>query len=193
MMRTNHRNHNRPSRSGSITAICLSAIALAVSIFALVWTIVKSGPDSTETEPVLGKGLKAYDFSTPEKALFSQIRIEKDHDIQARKEIDEMKNGERRREQLQTMEVRNTKEFDLRTLPKSKYASSTNDEYEPVVKLLFIHYEREGKRQYAVHYFQKHKESGLWFSRYVSTYRWPKDIKKEISDWTAKSQSESKP
>ncbi|SRR6266542_6245405 len=92
----NSRGHSRgKADKASVVipfSIILPSIAVLLSGAALAWAVLK--------DP-LGKGIKAYDFSTPKAALMSQLKIEKDGDIRAVLQLSGLlKEGSRLQEKL---------------------------------------------------------------------------------------------
>eukprot|EP00913_Durusdinium_trenchii_P028465 g26693.t1 len=178
-------NEETPHRNpASPLPLALSAAALALSIFAVAWVLLK--PNSG-----MGKGLSAYDFSSPENALKSELQIERDGDLRARIDLTLMSRRKRLNEQIETLSVEKTLDFDRSKADADRKNKDPNAApryagYDPVCKVAFVKYEREGKTRYDVDYFQKHLESGYWMKTYESARRMPDDLQKQIREWQRK-------
>ena len=141
-----------------ISLIC-SIAALLISIFILL----KPNP--------LGKGIKAYDISTPEKALKAQIQIRLNKDYLAAVQYRSNRDKEKAEEIESSLEIHDSEDYDGK-------------------KILFISYTEDGEKKYDTEGFEKDSESGLWYRAYISTYDMPdnSEMKKRIQKWKAKSE-----
>jgi hypothetical protein len=157
-------------RSGGNAALIVALLALAVSIFAAAWAYFH--------DP-LGKGLGAYDFSTPEGAVRSELEVQLNQDWRARLEMDAIRNAKRHQEFLDSLEIHKTLDYD-----RTGEARIANDsDYEPVWKVVLLTYRQEGRKQHSYRFFRKHKESGMWLQAYASLFSIRGELRKEIDDW----------
>ena len=67
----------------AVPVIVISAVALLLSVVALLFTILGSNP--------LGNGLEQYDFSTPEAAMKSELDMNVSSDVKAIMELSTMR------------------------------------------------------------------------------------------------------
>ena len=123
------------------------------------------------TKTNLGGGMSDYDFSSPEKTMRSVKMLEAKADILAMSEYRSFKRGDRFKEELDTLEVHDEADYDGK-------------------KLLFISFERGGKKRYDVDAFEKDADSGKWMTSYLSGYKLPEnsEMKKRIEKWEEKSE-----
>lgn len=143
--------------------LTLASIAIALSIFTLSVTLFDNP---------LGKGAGAFDFSTPENALMSQLNIRAEQDIRAQLDLEHMMRGDVLREKRNTIKVHQT----------SVYQGK---------KLLFISFAENGLIEYSVVGFEKHVDTGLWFGASFSTYDMDDSkLKAAIEKWKAKNDDE---
>lgn len=147
-----------PDRTGSgNAAIALAMLALVASGIALAVALLR--------DP-LGKGLSAYDFTTPVKALRSDDEMKLNTDLRAVMQLQRKIEGKKIREKLDTLEVRRESEFAGK-------------------KLLFITFKDGGISRYRVAAYEKDAETGLWMSAYVSKYE-VEQADKALSDQMTK-------
>lgn len=146
-------------KSLSITAIALSSVAILLSGYA----VIKPNP--------IGKGIDAYDFSSPEEALKSELLIQKSGDLLAQTEYQVRRSLKDIEARDASMEIHDSSDYDGK-------------------KILFISYLEDGKSKYDTRSFEKDSETGNWYYSYVSTYGMPdnSDMKKRIEAWEAKSE-----
>jgi hypothetical protein len=138
--------------AGTGVAVLLSIIALCIAIF----------------RHPLGRGMNAYDFSTPSAALKSQIEMALNNDIRAAIELETMRSRKAAKEKLNTLKIHK----------ESEYGGK---------KILFISFEKNGILKYDIESFEKDADSGLWYHSYVGTYDMKdSDLKKAIEDWQKK-------
>lgn len=69
-----------------------------------------------EQSASLGKGIEAYDFSTPKAAMTSRIKIELNGDLRASLELDRLLHRRKWEEELKTIEVSDQFEYGGRVL-----------------------------------------------------------------------------
>jgi hypothetical protein len=167
-----------PSGGAGGFTLFVSLLALLISLGVLGWQLYakflapKKQPNSTtaqnEAPNPLGKGLKAYNFSTPEAAYRSLLQIERNRDILARWELDDARDGPELREKTDTVQIRKQEEWKGTTL-------------------LFIEYKKKGVKQYVIEGFEKDNRSNLWLRKYVSSYTVRKespDLANRMDKWT---------
>ncbi|HZN36619.1 MAG TPA: hypothetical protein VFB80_22470 [Pirellulaceae bacterium] len=121
-------------------ATILSGVALAISCGVACWTF---------SHDPLGRGLAAYDLSSPKAALVSQLKMLESQDYRAILESADQFNAKRAQDKLRTLEFRKESEF------RGK-------------KILFISYEENGIRKHDIQSFEKDAETGAWKSAYAS-------------------------
>jgi hypothetical protein len=155
-------------RSGGMLPIALSLLALAVSIFAACWTYFR--------DP-LGRGLSAYDFSTPEAAVRSELEMQLNKDFRAQVDLQSVRSEKRNREFLDTLEIHKTVDYDR----SGELRLGNEKEFDPVWKVVFISFRRDGKKQYIHRLYRRHKESGLWMQGFAFNLRG--ELAKEVSEW----------
>jgi hypothetical protein len=115
----------------------------------------------------LGRGLSAYDFSTPKSALTSDLSARANMDFKALIELDNKIEGPRVREKLATMRVHREADWDR-------------------FRLLFISYREDGRARQAVEGFERDQRSGMWRPRYVADYQMEQTnpvLAREVRSW----------
>ena len=134
----------------SVIAAILSATALFVSLY---------------MDPLLGKGLSSYDFTSPQKALRSQLEMEINKDLRAMLELGKLRSVKYNREKLETIRVHDEAEYQGK-------------------KLLFVSFKKNSILQYDMAAFEKDAECGLWFRSYVLTSSMEDEgLKAKIEKW----------
>ncbi|MGD8453606.1 MAG: hypothetical protein PVJ57_17465 [Phycisphaerae bacterium] len=134
----------------------LSIVALACSVASLTWAVLH--------DP-LGRGMSAYDFTTPENALRSGLECSINGDIRAGIELQQTVSMKRDAEQLRTLKIH--KEANYRG-----------------TKILFISYEQDGIPRHGISSYEKDADSGLWFETYLSEYSIDDDaLEQVIKEW----------
>lgn len=173
------RNSGRGPWILSIAAFCLSLMAFVFTIF---------------FDPI-GSRLTSYDFSTPEAAMRSEIQAEEDQHFRTMMRMRWQRTRRKRLEKLESLKVHETVPFDRAQDAKAWKRDSAYHDFNPVVKVLFISYEVNGDTRFDVEYMHKFKETGEWYSTYMSSYevRRDKQLAKKIRDWRAKDKSDSGP
>jgi hypothetical protein len=139
--------------------------SLALSACALVLALVALGLHFF-TDP-LGSGLARYDFTTPRAALASQMQIQLHKDVRAAAELQALTEGDKVKEKLDTLEVR--KEADWNG-----------------TRILFIAYQEDGIKRYAIAGFEKNPRTGLWTPVPVpleAVRRQNADLARQIESW----------
>jgi len=157
-------------RSGGNAALVVSLLALALSIFAAAWAYFH--------DP-LGKGLRAYDFSTPEGAVRSELEVQLKQDWRAQLEMNSLRNAKRQQELLDSLEIHKTLDYDRSG--EDRIAKDTD--YDPVWKVVLLTYRLDGRKRHANRFFRKHKESGMWLQANGSVFNIRGELRKEIEDW----------
>jgi hypothetical protein len=138
----------------------IASLALAIAVFALMLVYFYNP---------LGRGIRGYDFSSPEAAVRSLAQIERNQDFRARVEVELLQfsrehNGE---EKTRTFEIHKT--------------ANHNDS-----KLVFVSYTKNGKKVRDVQSFEKDPETKLWMPNNVRTTeiaRVNEQLAKEIGAW----------
>ena len=173
------RNSGRGPWILSIAAFCLALMAFIFTIF---------------FDPI-GSRLKSYDFSTPEAAYRSGIQVEQDQHIRTMMRMRGQRTERRRLEKLNSLQVHETAPFDRSQDAKAWKRDSDRFDFSPVVKILFISYKADERTRYEVEYMQKHKESGDWYTTFVSHRELRRDEKllKKVRDWVARDRSDAGP
>jgi hypothetical protein len=115
--------------------------AFLLALFGFVIALVTAGY-VVYRDPPWGR-LGKYDFSTPEAALRSQLRILMNADAQAKAEYEAKLDRRRVREKMDTLQIRRTEPFEKK-------------------QVLFVAYKREDKEVKAVEWYEKDEKTGLW-------------------------------
>ena len=150
--------HNQPGWKAQLPLV-LSSTAFVLSLLAFAVALLR--------DP-LGKGLDAYDFSTPRAALISQLQMTAHLDVRAVIELTQIREGKKVEEKIKTVKVHT----------ESNYRGK---------KLLFISFKENGLWKYDVEGFEKHTDTGWWFPVYVSTYDIDdSSLKTAIEKWKEK-------
>jgi hypothetical protein len=163
-----------PGRGVAVAGLILACLALLIAGAALgwqVWRATRPAKDKDAPDP-LGKGLAAYDFSSPKNAFKSGLEMERDRDWRAVVELDKKRHGPELEEKLRTFQVR-------------------KEETWKGTVILFIEYEEKGAKKYTVAGFEKDDRSGLWLSKYVNSLMVQKDnptLANQITNWQNKGQ-----
>lgn len=140
------RFHSDPTcvrRGASRTAFLLALFGFLIALGTAAYVIYR--------DPPWGR-LSKYDFSTPEAALRSQIRIMMNADAQAKAEFEATLDRQRMKEKLATMEIKRSETFEKK-------------------QVLFITFKREDKELKSVEWFEKDDKTGLWKPTFESTDR----------------------
>lgn len=148
--------------------VILSAIAVIVSVGNSVWTLAH--------DPLrpLGRGIGAYDFSTPEAAITSQSQIVVNRDLRAWFDIALLRSLDPDARRLATEQIKT-----LKVHKRSTYQGK---------KILFVSYDKNGIKEYDIQSFEKDADTGKWFPAYVSTYKMDdKRLENAIKEWKEKS------
>jgi hypothetical protein len=159
-----------PASGGGNFSLYLSLLALLISLGVagvVGWQWYKKPASAKEQENPLGKGLKAYNFSTPKDAYLSQLQIEVDKDILARLELAKVKDGPQLQEQIDTTQVR-------------------KEETWKGITILFIEFQNKGVKKYFVQGFEKHEPSGMWLPKYLNGFEVRKEnpeLENRIESW----------
>ena len=137
----------------------LSVVAISISFGACAWV--------TFYHP----GISNYDFSTPEKSLFSGLEIGANNDFRAQAELMRVGSfGREMKEKLKTIKVHREAEWHGK-------------------KILFISYEKNGITEYETRAFEKDAETGLWTSAFAHAFVVTDDNKTwaaRMTDWENK-------
>jgi hypothetical protein len=147
-----------PNRNVSRLTLFASLASLLMSSACVAWNLVHRNP--------LGKGLRSYDFSTPEKAMRSHLQISANHDVRALIEL---------------ASIESDAEAKLKSLKVHKQAEYRGR------KILFVSFDKDGVGTHDIEGFEKHADTGFWFPR--ATYSFDiedQDLKKSIQEWKEK-------
>jgi hypothetical protein len=148
--------------------LVLAGSALVMASAALVVAVLALGGAG---DP-LGKGLDAYDFSSPKTALVSDMEMRRNMDIRAQLDLERLRQNDNIDEKLTSVEVDRQATYDDK-------------------QILFVSWTEDGKKQYKAEAFEKHEKSGLWFRTYLSAYDVTDEILKEdINAWESKNQGD---
>jgi len=123
----------------AVPVIVISAVALLLSVVALLFTILGSNP--------LGNGLEQYDFSTPEAAMKSELDMNVSSDVKAIMELSTMR--------THLLEKRSSIEVHKQASYQGK-------------KLLFVTYTESGEQKHEIRAYSKNVDSGFWLRDFVS-------------------------
>lgn len=143
-----------------VLPLAFSCAAVLFSFAALLINLSSGDP--------LGKGIAAYDFSTPEAAAKSVLQIDANGDVRAKIELGHLSDGGDPHDAAKTMEV-------VRMVDHQG------------TKVVFARYARGGKTHRRVFTFEKDLETKLWRPNYLSSYRvreTDEQLAKEMNDWT---------
>jgi hypothetical protein len=118
----------------------------------------------------LGRGMGAYDFSTPVAAMRSQIKMLVNQDLRGLIQYKGYRESRGNREALSTMSVSREEEA------KGKV-------------FLFVSYEMDGVTEHEVNAFEKDAKSGLWFDSPFYTFDFgdeDKPLRDRIEAWRSR-------
>jgi hypothetical protein len=170
-----HRPPRPPGRGLAVASLLLSLAALLVAGAALGWQWLGGKPASSEAKPAadpLGKGLGAYDFTTPKNAFKSGLEIDKARDLRAITDLDKVRRGPEVEEKLRTFQVR-------------------KEETWKGAVILFIEFEEKGVKKHVAQGFERDARSGLWLPKYVSSYTVQSEnatLANQMKNWETKGQ-----
>ena len=153
-----HSNRSRVRRGATRGPFLLALIGFVLALVTALYVVYR--------DPPWGR-LSRYDFSTPEAAFKSQLRMMMNADLQAQSEHRARTEKKKLKEQADTLEVRKSADFEKK-------------------KVLFIAFKKEGKEVKTVQWFEKDEDSGLWKQVFESTFRVRETNKKladEIDSW----------
>jgi hypothetical protein len=144
--------HAGPPRSSGavIFSIVLSLLAILAALGSLCWHFLTPDP--------LGKGMKAYDFSSAKATYTSEMKAQLHSDFRAMLEYREKLDGPRVREQLNSLKVEE--------VAWKEYA------------ILFISYKEKDEEKKRLVMYKKDDKSNLWQRSYVSSF----DVRKENAE-----------
>jgi len=169
-------------RTLGILALIFSILAVGLSGFAAFWIYFY--------EP-LGNRLEKYDFSSPEAAARSKLKIESEKDLRAKFELIMIQDEKLVSEKQETFTVHKTKTLDTAHLVQE----ADDKEYDRKWKVLFVSYQRRGKKIYECQFYRRHKDLGLWFETFKlrdgymkSRYIQDAELRESIDKWDAKTE-----
>lgn len=173
----------------------LAGIAVLISLTTLALVYIRTRDGSG-----LGRGLAAYDISTPEAALRSKYLMQDNRDIRAAIDLQMLREGvpaegvtpSLKIEKVVTLkpekeddedELRMKRRFGLKDdAPKKKKKPKEHKE----TKVAFYSFRRKGKTVKKTEGFEYDKETKAWMPAYVSPFRVKKsdpDLAKEMEEW----------
>jgi hypothetical protein len=149
---------------GGRLALIVAFIALLVSLGTAVYCTALRDRDSNG-----GDRLAKYDFTTPEKAYISSLRIAAEGDVLARMQLNGRFAAVQAREQLSTMAVRKTLNHGGKMV-------------------LFVRFERHGKERRRVRWFEYDRDARMWRRAYNLEFGGgmnvlPDDMLRQIEEW----------
>lgn len=148
--------------------LVLAGSALVMASAALVVAVLAMGGG----DDPLGKGLDSYDFSSPEKALVSDMEMRRNMDIRAQLDLERLRQGDDVDEKLESVEVDRQATYDDK-------------------QILFVSWTEDGKKKYKAEAFEKDEKTELWVRTYLSAYDVTDEILKEdINAWESKNEGE---
>lgn len=143
-----------------VLPLAFSCAAVLFSLAALLINLSSGDP--------LGKGIAAYNFSTPEAAARSVMQIDANGDVRAKIELGHLSDGGDPHGAVETMEV-------VRAVDHQG------------TQVVFARYAQGGKTRRRVFTFEKDLATKLWRPNYLSSYRvreTDEQLAKEMNDWT---------
>ena len=141
--------------------LALSGLAVVLAFAALIVAFSR--------DP-LGKGIKGYDFSTPEAAAKSMLLIDSNRDIRAHLDLEGLKEDGNPKDAARTLEINRVADFGDK-------------------KVVFASYLQKGRKRKRLFGFEKDLESKLWVPAYVGAFEVRKtneQLAKEMEAWEAK-------
>lgn len=144
--------------------LVLSLAAVVIAISSTAWSVFRNP---------LGPGISAYDFTTPEKAIDSDLAISINLDMRAARDIDRLMNLKKWEEKRNTLKIHRDANYQGK-------------------KILFISFKENGITKYDIEAVEKDAETGLWFPEYFSTYDMDDDeLEQAIKSWKNKTDADS--
>lgn len=158
----------RPGATTAPFVLSLVAFLLALTVTGYI----------VHRDPPWGR-LSKYDFSTPEAAMRSHLKMEANADILTRAEYEARIEKKPSREMLASLEIKAVTHaaMDLKTVVFYRYQVT-----DPASK--------KTRERQAVQWFEKDEDTGYWKKTYVDLSRVHavnKRLAAEISDWTKSS------
>lgn len=147
----------------NLLSILLSSTALTCALLALAVTLLYD-----PTQP----NLKAYNLTTPEDALKSNLEMNANADFTSLLYLQGIEHGRRAAESLQSLRIHKTVEYQGQ-------------------KVLFISYQENGLPKFDTPAFEKDAESGLWIPQGTATLSYFKKdedltpLEASIKSWRA--------
>lgn len=143
----------------------LPAAALMVALLTAAYVLYR--------DPPWGR-LSGYNFSTPEQALRSDMRMRANGDIAALIELERKMDHKEDKEQLATLDVKRTAEFEGKTALFVQYKVTDRDSKEP-------------KEQKEVLWFER-QESGYWrrTASPLALQKGDPQLAKDVAAWTGR-------
>lgn len=167
------RSEGEPSAYSRSKAAAGSSKGTAFFAVAAILLTVASVGYSFYKNPPWGR-LSKYDFSSPEAALRSNLKLEANGDILAAVEYEAKIDRRKRKEYRDTLEVKRTEDADGK-------------------KLIFIQYRetnpstKKTRQLYDVRWFERNEDTGYWTPSTPSR-NVPEKLSQDIIEWTGKSE-----
>ncbi len=148
-----HTDRSRVRRGASQGPFLLALIGFVLALVTALYVVYR--------DPPWGR-LSKYDFSTPEAAFKSQLRMMMNADLQAQSEYQAKFLKKFLKEKADTLEVRETADFEKK-------------------KVLFIAFKKDGKEVKTVQWFEKDEDSGLWKQAFETSVK-VRETNKKLAD-----------
>jgi hypothetical protein len=144
----------------------LSVLTLLLALGALVFSLLAffRSPSS------LGRGLRAYDLSTPESATQAIWQIEANRDLAAREDLDDLHDDPAT--VLRTLKIQETLHAPVKNM-----------------KIVLFSYQRNGKEKHDYWGFVKHHTKEMWMKVWVSDFELEPahpDVARRLRDWRSR-------
>jgi hypothetical protein len=154
---------------GSLIAVILALLALAVAVTALVLVFVRapSKEDLSRPDRLPGTDLSNYDLKSPKEAMISMERMNLNRDMRAHYQLALKLKDKRAQERLDTLEVKAEQDF-------------KGD------RILFISFKEKGVVKHETEAYEKDPDTGIWFFKHLSHYvveKDNKDLAKKMREW----------
>jgi hypothetical protein len=163
-----------PGSSSAGCAVFFATVALLLALGSAGWQVYR---EFFAARP-LGKGLKAYDFSTPEEACKSFFKVKMENDVRALAELERLRDGPRDRGRSKSLKVHEVVTW--------KDAAS----------VVFYSFEEDKTRHFGTQVFERDKKSGVWFPKEVAPAEVAADkpdLAERMKEWAKKTEPVGQP
>lgn len=155
---------DRPPAGGGNAPLILASLGCLVALLAAGYVVYRDPPwKAKEKEAAPAAGLSGnlgkYDFSSPEAAQRSMLRMQLDADVGSIIEYETKFDRKKRKERLETLEVKRTVDY-----------PGANDR-DRGKKVIFYTYKEGGKEKRATQWYERDEDSGLWRRTYLTLPR----------------------